>query len=91
MCCWAAHGQVFDAVLVCNGHYSEPNLPVVAGSDCWPGLQMHSHNYRVPEVFTGQTVVVVGASNSGKELPSDVGAERKQHSDGNELVSQAGD
>lgn len=58
--------QVFDAVVVCNGHYSEPNLPDVPGADTWPGLQMHSHNYRVPEQFAGQVVVIVGASNSGK-------------------------
>ena len=57
--------QEYDAVVVCNGHYSEPNLPNVAGSDSWPGLQMHSHNYRTPDVFRDQVVVVVGASNSG--------------------------
>jgi cation diffusion facilitator CzcD-associated flavoprotein CzcO len=61
-CC---HLQVFDALVVANGHYSEPNLPDVPGAQHWPGLQMHSHNYRVPEAFEGQTVVVVGASNSG--------------------------
>jgi cation diffusion facilitator CzcD-associated flavoprotein CzcO len=60
--------QVFDAVVVANGHYSEPNLPDVPGAGSWPGLQMHSHNYRVPEAFTVQVVVVVGASNSGMTL-----------------------
>jgi hypothetical protein len=62
-CCVAL--QEFDAVVVANGHYSEPNLPDVAGADAWPGLQLHSHNYRTPEVFRDQVVVVVGASNSG--------------------------
>jgi hypothetical protein len=38
--------QEFDALCVCNGHYSATNLPEVAGADCFPGLQMHSHNYR---------------------------------------------
>jgi hypothetical protein len=41
-----APGQVFDALFVCNGHYAATNLPDVAGSDAFPGLQMHSHNYR---------------------------------------------
>eukprot|EP00879_Flechtneria_rotunda_P011205 GHRR01011703.1.p1 GENE.GHRR01011703.1~~GHRR01011703.1.p1 ORF type:complete len:302 (+),score=95.18 GHRR01011703.1:176-1081(+) len=59
------HTQEFDAVVVANGHYNEPNLPVVEGADSWSGLQLHSHNYRIPEQFAGQTVVVVGASNSG--------------------------
>jgi hypothetical protein len=52
-------------VVVANGHYSEPNLPDVPGSSSWPGLQLHSHNYRIPEAFRDQVVVVVGASNSG--------------------------
>jgi hypothetical protein len=62
--------QVFDAVVVANGHYSEPNLPDVPGAGSWPGLQLHSHNYRVPEAFKDQVVVVVGASNSGRWILS---------------------
>ncbi len=49
------------------GHYSEPNLPTVPGEATFPGLVMHSHNYRTPEPFAGQTVLVVGASNSGEK------------------------
>jgi len=26
----------------------------LAGVDAWPGKQMHSHNYRVPEPFLDQ-------------------------------------
>jgi hypothetical protein len=67
--------HVFDAVVVCNGHYSEPNLPQVEGAATFPGLQMHSHNYRQPDGFRGQTVLVVGASNSGEHtLPCCSGA-----------------
>lgn len=57
--------QDFDALVVCNGHYSQPNLPDVPDAGVWPGVQLHSHNYRVPEAFSNQVVVVVGASNSG--------------------------
>ena len=46
--------QLFDAVVVANGHYHEPNLPEVPGMDAFPGLQLHSHNYRYPERFAGQ-------------------------------------
>lgn len=66
--CGQQQQQVFDAVVVCCGQYSEPNLPNVPGAGSWPGLQMHSHNYRCPEAFAGQTVVVVGASNSGDDV-----------------------
>lgn len=57
--------ELFDAVLVCNGHYSEPKLPQLPGAEGWPGLLMHSHNYRSAERFKGQHVAVLGASFSG--------------------------
>jgi hypothetical protein len=43
--------QDFDAVVVCNGHFSEANLPDVAGMEVFPGQQLHSHNYRTNEPF----------------------------------------
>uniref|UniRef100_A0A453J9T2 Flavin-containing monooxygenase n=2 Tax=Aegilops tauschii subsp. strangulata TaxID=200361 RepID=A0A453J9T2_AEGTS len=46
--------EVFDAVVVCNGHFTEPRLADIAGIDGWPGKQMHSHSYRVPDPFHGQ-------------------------------------
>lgn len=59
------HSEVFDAVLVANGHYTEPHLPDIPGAAAFPGLLLHSHNYRRPERFKGQHVAVVGASYSG--------------------------
>ena len=59
----------YDAVVVVNGHYAEANLP--EGLDGWaafPGAQLHSHSYRSPAPFAGQSVVVVGASNSGDDI-----------------------
>ena len=47
------------------GCYFEPNVPRVPGMDATPAFQMHCHNYRSPERFAGQTVLVVGASFSG--------------------------
>jgi cation diffusion facilitator CzcD-associated flavoprotein CzcO len=47
----SSSSQQYDAVVVCNGHYSRPRLPQLPGQDCFPGLQMHSHNYRRPEAF----------------------------------------
>lgn len=58
----------FDAVVVCVGNYHQPNLPEVRGIDDFPGLQMHAHNYRSPAMFAHQTVIIVGASFSGKRL-----------------------
>ena len=57
--------EEFDALVVAVGCYTEPNLPAVPGMDTTPAFQMHCHNYRTPERFAGQAVLVVGASFSG--------------------------
>lgn len=63
------HTELFDSVLVCNGHYTEPRLPDIPGASEFPGVLMHSHSYRSPERFRGQCVAVVGASYSGVHRP----------------------
>lgn len=62
--------EYFDAIMVCNGHYFQPYTPVIEGHETFKGKQLHSHDYRVPEVFMNKTVVVVGAGPSGaSEFP----------------------
>ncbi|KAM3687055.1 hypothetical protein ACJW31_10G047300 [Castanea mollissima] len=46
--------EIFDAVVVCNGHYTQPLVSHVPGINKWPGKQMHSHNYRDPKPFQDQ-------------------------------------
>lgn len=58
----------FDAVIVCNGHNSVPRMPVIPGLESFPGLVMHSHEYRYPELFQGMRVVILGAGNSGLDI-----------------------
>ncbi|KAK6920934.1 Flavin monooxygenase-like [Dillenia turbinata] len=60
--------EVFDAVIVATGHYSCPKLPSIKGIDSWRRKQMHSHTYRVPELFQNEVVVVVGNSYSGTDI-----------------------
>ena len=63
----------FDAVVVCNGHYSEPRTPTYPGSDTWPGVQTHSHNYRTPDdTFAGKKIAVLGAMASGEDLSREI-------------------
>jgi hypothetical protein len=62
----------FDALAVCNGHYSEPRVPPLAGLAGWPGTVMHSHNYRTPAPFAGKRVAVFGASASGVDLSAEI-------------------
>ena len=68
----AVHDCAFDAVVICNGHYSEPRIATKPGMDEFPGLMMHSHNYREPKPFKGKRVVIIGASNSGTDIALEV-------------------
>ncbi|KAF9591783.1 hypothetical protein IFM89_007113 [Coptis chinensis] len=60
--------EVYDAVVVATGHYSQPRLPNIKGMDTWRRKQMHSHAYRVPQPFVDEVVVVVGNSMSGTDI-----------------------
>ncbi|OWM88388.1 flavin-containing monooxygenase FMO GS-OX-like 4 isoform X2 [Punica granatum] len=64
--------EVFGAVVVCNGHFTEPRVAEIPGIDAWPGKQIHSHNYRIPEPFKDQVVVLIGNSASGMDISRDI-------------------
>lgn len=64
--------EIYDAVFVCNGHYSTPNMPKHQGIDNFKGRVMHSHDYRYPEPFKDQRVLVIGAGPSGIDITRDV-------------------
>ena len=65
--------EMFDAVVVANGHYSEPRVPEFKGALEWPGKRVHSHNYRVPDEFAGKKVLLIGAMASGEDLSREIG------------------
>jgi len=62
----------FDALIVCNGHYSVPLIPDLPGLDQFKGRVMHSHDYRVPDPFTGKRVALLGGRASGMDISLDV-------------------
>nr|CAB3469571.1 unnamed protein product [Digitaria exilis] len=64
--------EVFDAVVVANGHYSQPRLPSIKGMDTWRRRQLHSHSYRVPEPFRDEVVVVVCCGESGLDIATEL-------------------
>ncbi|KAI5020512.1 hypothetical protein ZWY2020_045400 [Hordeum vulgare] len=70
--------EVFDAVVVCNGHFTEPRLADVPSIDGWPGKQMHNHSYRVPDPFLGQVVVIIGYNPSGMDISRDIAGVAKE-------------
>lgn len=48
--------SAFDAVVVANGHYEEPNVTSFRGQDTFPGEVQHSVHYTTPDSYTGTTV-----------------------------------
>ncbi|KAK6142951.1 hypothetical protein DH2020_023299 [Rehmannia glutinosa] len=70
--------EVFDAVVVCVGHHTQPRLADFPGIENLPGKQMHSHNYRVPEPFQDQIVVVIGDGPSAKDISLEISRVAKE-------------
>lgn len=60
--------DIFDAVFVCNGHFSYPRIPQHTGQNLYKGKLLHSHDYRDPNVFTDEKVLVVGSGASGVDI-----------------------
>lgn len=46
--------QIFDAVVVCNGHDFAPRIPKIEGIENFKGKVMHSHDFRKAATFTGK-------------------------------------
>ncbi|XP_051121808.1 flavin-containing monooxygenase FMO GS-OX-like 4 [Andrographis paniculata] len=70
--------EVYDAVVICNGHYTEPRVAELPGIDVWPGKQIHSHNYRVPDPFRNQIVVIIGGAASSDDISRDISKVAKE-------------
>ncbi|XP_028442626.1 dimethylaniline monooxygenase [N-oxide-forming] 5-like [Perca flavescens] len=66
--------RVFDAVMVCTGHYTQPHLPLsdFPGVETFKGRYFHSWEYRNTEGLQGKSVVVIGIGNSGGDIAVDV-------------------
>ena len=65
-----AKGNVFYAktLISATGAFSNPNLPRIAGSECFKGKIIHSSQYKNAEVYKNQRVVVVGGGNSAMQI-----------------------
>ncbi|XP_035504531.2 flavin-containing monooxygenase 5 isoform X1 [Scophthalmus maximus] len=66
--------SVFDAVIVCSGHFTQPHLPLrdFTGFESFEGRHFHSWEYRSADGMEGKTVVVIGIGNSGGDIAVDI-------------------
>ncbi|XP_006887446.1 PREDICTED: dimethylaniline monooxygenase [N-oxide-forming] 5-like [Elephantulus edwardii] len=79
-----ANGQqetlVFNGVLVCSGHHTDPYLPLHSfpGIEKFEGCYFHSREYKSPEEFLGKRIIVVGIGNSGVDIAVELSRVAKQ-------------
>ncbi|XP_078497711.1 flavin-containing monooxygenase 5-like [Lissotriton helveticus] len=65
---------IFDAILVCSGHHTFPQMPL----DSFPGIEkfkgqyFHSRDYKHPEPFEGKRIIIIGIGNSGGDLSVEI-------------------
>ncbi|XP_018525669.1 flavin-containing monooxygenase 5 [Lates calcarifer] len=66
--------HVFDAVMVCTGHFTQPHLPLsdFTGIESFEGRYFHSWEYRNADGMEGKRVVVIGIGNSGGDIAVDI-------------------
>ena len=60
----------FDAVVVASGHYSDARIPRLPGT--FDGVAIHARDYRTPERFAGQRVIVVGGAQSALDIAAEI-------------------
>jgi dimethylaniline monooxygenase (N-oxide forming) len=70
----APRAERFDKVVVASGRYNKPAMPAVPGLESFSGAGgvSHAFNYKQPERYRGQRVLVVGCSISAVEIASDL-------------------
>ena len=60
----------YRAVVVANGHHWDPAWPSLPGDATIP--MVHAREYRTPDRFAGQRVLIIGAGQSGIEIATDI-------------------
>ncbi|WP_117212903.1 flavin-containing monooxygenase [Allorhizocola rhizosphaerae] len=59
-------------VVSATGGFASPHRPALPGLETFPGTVLHSAEYRAPQAFSGQHVVVVGAGNSAVQIATEL-------------------
>lgn len=67
----------FDAIFLCNGHYSSPSIPQCKGLIEFTGDVMHSHDYRRPEQYADKSLLIVGSGPSGRDIMYEIAPHAK--------------
>jgi putative flavoprotein involved in K+ transport len=60
------------AVVSATGTRTKPFIPIYPGQELFQGIQIHSADYRTPQLFVGQRVLVIGGGNSGAQILAEI-------------------
>ncbi|MEX2335798.1 MAG: NAD(P)-binding domain-containing protein [Fulvivirga sp.] len=60
------------AIISATGTWQKPFIPAVPGRDKFKGKQIHSAQYRNPDEYQGQKILIVGEGNSGAQILADI-------------------
>lgn len=63
--------DTYDAVVVANGHNRDPKWPSPGYPGSFDGQQLHAHDHRGADGYTGKRVLVVGMGNSAMDTAVD--------------------
>ncbi|MFD7070620.1 flavin-containing monooxygenase [Streptomyces sp. NPDC059913] len=71
----AGDGREFTApaVIAATGDYGAPCVPEIPGRADFGGRVLHAADYRSPDAFAGQRVIVVGGGNSAIQIAAELG------------------
>lgn len=56
------YSETFDYIVIAVGHYATPNVPNFDGLYSFNGRVLHSHDFRDPEEFKNQHILIIGSS-----------------------------
>ncbi len=62
--------EIYDYVVVANGHFSTPNVPYYPGFQSFKGRVLHAHDFRDALEFEGQDLLILGTSYSAEDIGS---------------------
>lgn len=60
--------ELFDHVIVANGHFSVPNVPTFDGIESFTGSIIHGHDFRNADVYKDRDLLIIGASYSAEDI-----------------------
>ncbi|ODV94556.1 hypothetical protein PACTADRAFT_85798 [Pachysolen tannophilus NRRL Y-2460] len=61
--------ELFDAVVIANGHFEKPYIPKVNGLDNWDSdCIIHAKNFKNADDYKNKAVLIVGDSSSGVDI-----------------------